>query len=67
MNVAFNHFFEARLIDGQNTLLKTLNFFRDNIDAGDRVTHIGKTGTGHQSYITCSNNTDICHAITPLH
>ncbi len=47
---------KARLIDGNNTLVKTLYLVRVNVDAHDIVTYFRKHGPLNQPYVTDTKN-----------
>src|SRR5690348_4821588 len=59
-HVALDHLLQARLINRQNALLQALDFFRNNINAGHAVAHIGEARASNEADIASTNYTDGC-------
>ena len=51
-----DHLLQSRLIDGNIPLLQHRNFSLVHIDTPDSISHLSKTGAGHQSHISCPYN-----------
>ena len=48
-HVAAHHFFQARLVDGQNALMQVVNLFLVNVDARYVNAHFGKASAGDKA------------------
>ena len=58
MHITRDHFFQSRLINRQNAMFETFNFFRDDIDTGYLIAHICETCACDKAYISCTDDTN---------
>ena len=61
LDIALDHFTQARLKDRDLAVLQHLNFFFTDIDKGDPIAHIGKTGATGEANIARPCYRDIFH------
>ena len=61
VDVALHQFFHTWFINRQYTLFEQLDLLLHNINAYHLVAQVGKTRAGHQTYISCSNHTNVRH------
>ena len=61
-----DEFFEARLINGDFTVFKALDFAFVLVDTNDFYTEFGKTGSRNQTDIACANHSYAHTDFTPL-
>ena len=55
-DVARDHFLKAGLIDGDDALLQLVDFFLVDVDTGHFDAHLGKAGTGDETYVSRSDD-----------